>query len=39
MLDDNEKQTSIAAVFVPVSLFIVLVLYLFMSDPFIAGPF
>lgn len=38
MSDDNEKQSSIT-VFVPVSLFIVLVLYLFMSDPFIAGPF
>jgi hypothetical protein len=38
MLNDNDKEKSIAA-FVPASLFLVLVLYLLMSDPFITGPF
>ncbi len=33
------KETDSVVAFVPAALFIVLVVYLMMSDPFIVGPF
>lgn len=34
----SKKETPISA-FIPASVFVVLVVYLLMSDPFIIGPF
>jgi hypothetical protein len=35
----NEREDSIIAPLVPAMLFVVLVVYLLMSDPLIIGPF